>query len=571
MTITVTEAKVKLSKDNKKITMTFKENIVNAATANPAVALKAAFTIATNANAATPTYNALGSNDKILIFKNKMIVTFQNALESQNIKVKLAENALRDIVGNKSVEIISDTFAADKSGPTISKVTVSSKNKIITVKFNESVLNGSSLAKAPDQLVALKNAITIATNADAATPTYSALGATDKVSIVKGKLVITLTTELKGANNKIKLAADALKDAANNKSAEALSSMFSADLTGPTLVGINVNANKEITLKFNENVAMFSTAIAFKNAITLATNGNLPTPTYSALAGTDKLTLNKNMVMITRTAALSGTSNKIQIAADALRDQAGNKNTLMTTSIIIADSTGPKIASASKMSEKVIAIKFNETATINSTATKDPEKLTALKAKISLAANGNAGTPTYSPLGSGDSITYTKGVLTITLGTALSGASNKLKIASGAMKDSAGNENADTTTTLIAADTSGPTLSKTTIDAMNKIVILTFNEKLVNGAAGATDALKLTALKAAITVAANGTNFSSLGSKDKILLKENTLTITFATALSGSTTVVKITTANLKDALSNNAGAITTSAIVADGTGPELK
>jgi hypothetical protein len=139
------------------------------------------------------------------------------------------------------------------------------------------------------------------------------------------------------------------------------------------------------------------------------------------------------------------------------------------------------------------------------------------------------------------------------------------------MKDSAGNENADTTTTLIAADTSGPTLSKTTIDAMNKIVILTFNEKLVNGAAGATDALKLTALKSAITVAANGTNFSSLGSKDKILLKENTLVITFATALSGSTNVVKITTANLKDALSNNAGAITTSAIVADGTGPELK
>jgi hypothetical protein len=62
-----------------------------------------------------------------------------------------------------------------------------------------------------------------------------------------------------------------------------------------------------------------------------------------------------------------------------------------------------------------------------------------------------------------------------------------------------------------------------------------------------------------------------LAATDKIVLKANTLTITFTSALSGNANIVNITTENLKDALGNKSDAITTSAIVADATAPELK
>jgi hypothetical protein len=162
-------------------------------------------------------------------------------------------------------------------------------------------------------------------------------------------------------------------------------------------------------------------------------------------------------------------------------------------------------------------------------------------------------------------------VLTVTLGTALSGANNKLKIAAGALKDAAGVQNADTTTSLIAADTTGPTLSKTTIDATNKIVTLTFNETIANASTATTSAEKLAALKSGITIATTGSNPVALAGTDKITLKANTLTITFTTALSGSANVVSIATDKLQDALGKKSDVITTSAIVADGTAPELK
>jgi hypothetical protein len=568
LAITVTEANVKLSRNNKVITFTYKENIINAATTNAATALKAAVSISTNANAGSPSYNmTLGANDKIAISKNKLVITLATALDSQFIKVKLAANALRDTFGNKTPEITSDMIAADKSNPTIDSVTVSGKNKIITVKFNEPVLNGSSASKAPEQLAALKGSITIAKNADAGSPTYASLVSADKIGIVKGRLVITLATALTGANNAIKITADALKDAAGNKNAALTSSTFSADLTGPALAGLSISANKVITLKFNESVTISSTPAALKTAVKLATDGE----TFNGLVLADKVAASKNTLTITLATPISGEDNKIEVAADALKDGVGNKNLLITTSAMIADATGPAIASAKKTSEKVIAITFNETATIVSTSTKAPEQLAALKTKISLATNGNAGTPTYTPLGSGDSISYAKGVLTVTLGTALSGANNKLKIAAGALKDAAGVENADTTTSLIAADSSGPTLSSATIDATNKIVTLTFNEAIVNAAAGANATAQLTALKAAISITKTGSNSAALAATDKIVLKANTLTITFTSALSGNANIVNITTENLKDALGNKSDAITTSAIVADATAPELK
>jgi hypothetical protein len=97
------------------------------------------------------------------------------------------------------------------------------------------------------------------------------------------------------------------------------------------------------------------------------------------------------------------------------------------------------------------------------------------------------------------------------------------------------------------------------------------NETIATAASGATAAAQLTALKAAITIATTGSNPVALAGTHKITLKANTLTITFTTALTRSANVVSIATENLNDALGNKSGAITTSAIVAGGTEPELR
>jgi len=54
-------------------------------------------------------------------------------------------------------------------------------------------------------------------------------------------------------------------------------------------------------------------------------------------------------------------------------------------------------------------------------------------------------------------------------------------------------------------------------------------------------------LKNAITIAADGTNFTALGPNDTVLIQGNTIVITFDLALSGSTNKIKIPGGSIRD------------------------
>lgn len=317
---------------------------------------------------------------------------------------------------------------------------------------------------------------------------------------------------------------------------------------------------------------MTSTALALKNAVKISTNGDATTPTYNALATADKIATKKNTIEVTFAAALSGDRLRVQIAADAVRDKVMNKNAIQTSVVFAADSTSPVIKSVIKSSDKVFNIRFSEPTVIYSaTVMKDLDKLNALKAKITLANNGNVASPTYNALASGDRLAFKNGVLTITLVDAITGANNRFRFAAGSFADASNNQSAELTTALIPSDINGPMISKSSLDATNKILTLTFNETIFNNAPGTGDAAKLTALRNATLLATDGANYTAIPATSKLTIKGNTLTIVFATGLTGNSNRVRIPSTMLRDVVNNQSAQLTTTAIKADTTGPQLK
>jgi hypothetical protein len=457
--------------------------------------------------------------------------------------------------------------------PGILSTSVGNINNRITIRFSEAVFGTSTAATPLLKVQALKNAITLSTNANAATPTYSALQAKDVVSISRNRINITLATPLIGANNRVKITADALMDEVGNKSGELTTVSASADSTPPTITSITLTGNKLLVVRFSETITMTGTAATLKNAVKLSTNGDAATPTYSALATADTVLTKKNTLEIKFATALNGDRLRVQVDKDALRDKVLNKNIVQTTPIFSADSTNPTLKSVVKVSDKVFNFTFSEPTSIYSAVAtmKDPEKLNALKAKITFASNGNSGSPTYNALATGDKLAFKKGVLTITLVNAISGPNNRFKFAAGSFADASGNQSAELTTSLIASDTTGPMISKAILDAKNQVLTLTFNEAIFNNAAGASDAIKMIALRNAILLSTDSTTFSAIPSTSKIAIKANVMTIAFSTGLTGNYNRIRIPSTLLKDAVSNSSAQLTTKAIVADTIGPQLK
>jgi hypothetical protein len=109
-------------------------------------------------------------------------------------------------------------FAIDTTAPTLTSATLDEDKKIVTLTFSESIENALA------DIATLKTKVTLATDCT----TFSALAAGDKVDITNGKVVVTFTSALSTATNKIKIAADSLKDVAGNKLAEVVTGAIDA-------------------------------------------------------------------------------------------------------------------------------------------------------------------------------------------------------------------------------------------------------------------------------------------------------------------------------------------------------
>lgn len=106
------------------------------------------------------------------------------------------------------------------------------------------------------------------------------------------------------------------------------------------------------------------------------------------------------------------------------------------------DTVSPELVSATlNTGKKIVTITMSEPIA-NATA-----DITALKAKVTFASDGS----TFAALGASDSVAITGGKLVVTFNSALTGSANKIKVGADALKDSAGNKNAEFTTGAIDA------------------------------------------------------------------------------------------------------------------------
>jgi hypothetical protein len=236
--------KVNVVGKNKVIHITFKDGALNAFSGPTRTSLlKAAVKFSTDGGV---NYATLADTDKVeLMSGNKnglMIITLSTAILGTQNRIRINTDALKDSFKNLNTMLETSLFAADEVGPihlnTAKQVVVLAKssNKSIAVKFNERVFNGSTAAKPAERLDALKNAVTITLDAEADTPTFAPLSATDKITFRGKQLRIILSKSLPSDKKfKIKIAEGVIADQVGNTTLAIETVKFETDKSGPML------------------------------------------------------------------------------------------------------------------------------------------------------------------------------------------------------------------------------------------------------------------------------------------------------------------------------------------------
>jgi chitodextrinase len=450
----------------------------------------------------------------------------------------------------------------------------------LTVYFEDNFFNNKT------NLQALKGEITMTSNAESESPTYSALPEGSSVAIKTNTLLIKFNPPLPAttANYRIKIAALALRDAFNNKSQEQISSSFSIDGAGPKVVSVKVNKKKNfITIRFNKKATIASEGInlkakqtAFKNSIQFKRTGG----DYAALGAKDVVKVFGHVMTIKLASVLTTTDNDLKIATNQLQDIGFNKSGELNMKVNL-DTTGPmfhKVAVASK--NKVIRILFKDGA-LN--AFSGPTRTSLLKAAVKFSTDGGVN---YAAFAENDKVELVSGnkngLMIITLGTAISGTQNRIRINTDALKDSFKNLNTMLETSLFAADEVGPIHSNAPKQVVvlakssNKSIAVIFNERVFNGSTAAKPAERLAALKNAVTIMmdadAESPTYVPLSATDKVTVRGKQLRISLAKSLpSDKKFKVKIAEGVVADQVGNTTLAIETEMFETDKSGPKLR
>ncbi|OPX87533.1 MAG: Papain family cysteine protease [Pelotomaculum sp. PtaB.Bin104] len=297
----------------------------------------------------------------------------------------------------------------DTTPPAYQSTTIDSTNKIVTLTFSENLVAN---------VTNLKGAVTFSSNGT----TFAALGASDTVAISGNTLVVTFNTALTGSSNKIRVAANSLKDGAGNVLAtQVTTEPISANIIDPPpayqSAAIN-GMNKIVTLTFSENLVANVTNL--KGAVTFSSNGT----TFAALGASDTVAISGKTLVVTFNTALIGSSNKIRVAANSLKDAAGN---VLTTAVTTATLDTPPLyqSAAINGTNKIVTLTFSENLVAN---------VTNLKGAVTFSSNGT----TFAALGASDTVAISGNTLVVTFNTALTGSSNKIRVAANSLKDGAG-------------------------------------------------------------------------------------------------------------------------------------
>ncbi|WNR42745.1 CBM96 family carbohydrate-binding protein [Paenibacillus roseipurpureus] len=310
----------------------------------------------------------------------------------------------------------------DTIPPAYSDSTVSNENKTIELNFNERLNNATAGAST------LKAAITLARDGN----TFSALDSSDQVTLNGTKLTITLANRLSLSGAKVKINANTLQDDGQNiLTTTVTTNALSYDDVAPVLNSVLQTdaTSKQFTVSANEGLlSNMANSTDLKAAVTFSTDGT----NFLALAGGDTVVVTGGTLKVTRAAQLTGSLNQLRVAANTLKDAAGNVvSTPYTSDPVIADTSAPEIQAAfpSNFNKKIVVV-FSENV-VNNGADE-----AALKQAIMLSSNGGT---SYSALGNSDRVILSGSTLTLILTQPIAGSNNKLRINANAIKDVIGN------------------------------------------------------------------------------------------------------------------------------------
>lgn len=209
------------------------------------------------------------------------------------------------------------TVANDTVAPSFLSASIDAGGTVITLTFSEVLLPNVSDLKSM-----------VKSSSDGIN--FVDLAANDMV-VVSGKtVVITLTAAI--TNGQIMIAPNALKDSLGNVlTTEVKTSTF--DQQAPVLEStlFDSTTKQVITLVFNEK--LYANTGNLKAAISIAQDG----VNFQPLADADRVEIQDKNIVITLTAPISGSLNRVQLAAEALKDDSGNLNAAVTTDTIVAE------------------------------------------------------------------------------------------------------------------------------------------------------------------------------------------------------------------------------------------
>ncbi len=568
-----------VSPDGRKLTLLFNEALVNNLKnmAELRGALSVTFFVSDGVQA-TRDLSTFDAGSSVSISGSTLVITFSKKLTQllpvsrsyQTLSLTLraqngaVEGAVKDKAGNiqKADQLSDDADASgDITPPKVKNIIASPNRTTVTLYFDENVQSVRSGASLLSNLMVLRGFTASDAPALADFQAKEAFFTTAKFA--SDKLVLTLRMPLDGDRNFILIRGNTVSDVAGNTIVGDLSlgpiDAF-PDTTPPVLKNAATDTQfwlsaDRTTLKlfFNE----FIYPVDMELPALLSNIGRSTTSDggpFADLSAVDKADFTEFTLTITFAAPLTGAKNWFRIKGGALKDEYNNvqlDESKLTTACInaVPDELPPVYKSASVSTDnRVITLTFSEPV---AAAVSDP---VTLRSRI-LFTDGK----TFYPMerfypGYTAAFTGSTLVLTLPSGQTLVGKTNKVKILKNTIQDKATPDAnvlaADVATAAFVAwaDETPPgfnPLSGTVLSANKKTLTLTFSEPLFNNKSS------LTALKAGLLIARDGSRFVELSYNDAVSLANNTLVITFDKALSGDKTKVRLRAASVKDASGN--------------------
>lgn len=311
--------------------------------------------------------------------------------------------------------------------------------------------------------------------------------------------------------------------------------------------------NRSVEFRFNEPVTVAVSEAVLKTAVRYSVTTAGGATTIRTLSRMDSVSVLDAKMRIRFRTAVTGAKINILIDAGTVQDAAMNKNAAITSDSFVPDRETPLVKKVSLSADnKTISLTFSENLESNFMLT--PRLVT-----LGIFAADGGSAPTISALPASSRMDVDGNTVDIRLSTALTGARNFVRLASGFASDDAGNISPAQDSQRVVADEQAPVVQSVLVGSDAKTVTMTYDEPIT----------VKTGTVAKIFLATNGENFTQI-SRMPVRTDGNKVMFTFATPLTGTLNRLRFEAGTFVDSAKNTAAEYTTDALAVDTTIPVL-